>query len=216
MRRTQGTLTVLLVVACWGVSAQQPTTPPAPKAKAAAEKTGGAANPAKIRDAMSAAPADVAKNATIMDWPEKPGAPMKQLRAGTNGWMCMPTTGAGGGVGADPMCLDKTFSAWADAYMNKKDPPQATTMGTAYMLRGDKGASNTDPFAEAPTPTNQWVVTGPHVMVLLPNPSQLDAYSTDPHGGGPFVMWKGTKYAHLMIPISSMSKSAASKGAPPK
>ena len=42
----------------------------------------------KIQQAMRAAPADIWAKATIMDWPEKDGTPMKQLRAGTNGWMC--------------------------------------------------------------------------------------------------------------------------------
>jgi hypothetical protein len=203
-------LTVLLVVAGLAVAAQQPDTASTPRPKPPESRAGGGAGvQAKIRDAMSAAPTDVARNATIMDWPEKPGMPMKELRAGTNGWTCMPSTG-GGGLGADPMCLDKSFSAWADAYMNKKDP-QLKSIGTAYMLRGDKGASNTDPFAKAPTADNQWVVTGPHIMVLLPNPSQLDVYPTDPHAGGPFVMWKGTKYAHLMVPINSMAKAAPAK-----
>jgi len=30
----------------------------------------------------------------------------------------------------------------------------------------------------------------------------LDAFSTDPKNGGPWVMWKGTPYAHLMVPVS--------------
>jgi len=31
----------------------------------------------------------------------------------------------------------------------------------------------------------------------------LEGISTDPHNGGPFVMWKGTPYAHVMIPVGS-------------
>jgi hypothetical protein len=74
-------------------------------------------------------------------------------------------------------------------------------MGFAYMLQGDLPVSNTDPFATAPTPTNQWIQTGgPHIMVLVPDPKLLEGISTDPENGGPFVMWKGTPYAHLMIP----------------
>jgi hypothetical protein len=45
--------------------------------------------------------------------------------------------------------------------MSRKDPV-ITTTGIAYMLRGDKGASNTDPFATDPTPDNNWVVSPPH------------------------------------------------------
>ena len=110
------------------------------------------------------------------------------------------------------MCLDKTFSGWADAWMSKKDP-QIKTTGVAYMLRGDKGASNTDPYAAGPTPDNNWVVSPPHVMVVVPDPASLDVFPTDPNNGGPWVMWKGTNYAHLMVPLAAMSKKAAAKAA---
>jgi hypothetical protein len=154
----------------------------------------------------------VAKDAAIMDWGATPTAPMKELRKGTNGWMCMPSTPTqfGGAASGDPMCLDKAWSTWAGAWTAKKDPP-AGLSGVAYMLKGDRGASNTDPFATGPTATNQWIVSPPHTMVLFPNLSALDAYPTDPHNGGPWVMWKGTKYAHLMVPVAAMPPAAPRK-----
>jgi hypothetical protein len=202
MRKTLFTaLTAFLGVVA--VVAQQAPKPAAPKPaapKGVAAAAGGAADQAKIREAMAGAPADIAKNAAIMDVDAK--GQMRQLRAGTNGWTCMPSAGgAAGAAGADPMCLDKSWMGWADAWMHKTDP-QIKTMGVAYMLRGDKGASNTDPFATGPTASNQWVVSPPHIMVLLPDPKLLDTMPTDPHGGGAWVMWKGTKYAHLMVPIN--------------
>jgi len=45
-------------------------------------------------------------------------------------------------------------------------------------------------------------------MIAVPDPKQLDAFPSDPHAGGPWVMWKGTKYAHLMVPIAAMPKMA--------
>jgi hypothetical protein len=66
--------------------------------------------------------------------------------------------------------------------MSKK-PPQITGIGIAYMLRGDKGASNTDPFATGPTATNQWVVSPAHIMVLYQDLKVLDAFPTDPKTG---------------------------------
>lgn len=205
MRSTAVVVTVVIVLAGCVVGAQQAAPaaqPQAAKAKMSAQ--------AKIQQAMRAAPPDVAKNATIMDWPEKEGGQMKQLRAGTNGWMCMPSTPSqfGAAAGEDPMCLDKVFSDFLDAWTNKKEP-KATGVGMGYMLRGDKGGSNTDPFATGPTSTNEWTVSGPHIMVVVPNPSQLDVYSADPHNGGPWVMWKGTKYAHLMVPVAPMPKAKA-------
>jgi hypothetical protein len=147
---------------------------------------------------MSAGPTDIAKGATIMD--VGADGKMVELRKGTNGWMCMAQPEA--------MCLDKQWQNWADAWMSKKDP-KITGTGIGYMLRGDQGASNTDPFATGKTASNDWVVSGPHIMVLTSDAKQLDALPTDWHNGGPWVMWKGTKYAHIMVPTTAMR--AASK-----
>ena len=84
--------------------------------------------------------------------------------------------------------------AWADAWMNKK-PFKADGSGIGYMLAGDTGASNIDPYATASTATNQWVAEGPHIMVVVADPAQLEGLSTDPNSGGAYVMWKGTPYA---------------------
>lgn len=157
----------------------------------------------KIANAMSAAPEGIAKDATIMDWPDTPKGQPRQLRAGTNGWVCYPSTPAAfeGASGEDPMCLDKAWQTWAEAWMNKTEPKVSAT-GIAYMLHGDRGASNTDPYATGPSASNQWVVSPPHIMVLYQDVKLLDAYPTDPKSGGPWVMWKGSPYAHLMVPVS--------------
>jgi len=205
-------VTGVLVLTAWAVSAQErmQTTPESPKAKpshAAMAKGGATSDAATIAKAVSAAPPEIGKHATVMAG----GADgqMKQVRAGTNGWVCMLNL-----VG-DPMCFDKEWQAWGEAWMNKKDPPQPKVIGVAYMLRGDNGASNTEPYATKPTSDNQWVVTGPHIMLLATDRSQLDALPTDPHTGGPWVMWKNTKYAHIMVPVAAMPKAAtAAKSAP--
>ena len=157
---------------------------------------------ATIARAMSAAPPSVSKEATIME--ATADGKMNQLKAGTNGWMCMVDPGG------TPMCLDKQWQAWADGWMNKKDP-QVTSIGVAYMLKGDMGASNTDPYAKGATADNHWVVSGPHMMVITPDTAQLDSLPTDPWNGGPWVMWKGTKYAHIMMPTVPTPKPAAAK-----
>jgi len=38
--------------------------------------------------------------------------------------------------------------------------------------------------------------------VLVPDASMLDRISSDPDNGGPWVMWRDTPYAHLMIPAA--------------
>lgn len=147
-----------------------------------------------IRDALSAAPPEVAKTATVKN------SNGTVLRQGTGAYTCYPTPESMKKRGKMVMCLDKTWQAWRDAWVNKK-PFKANEVGIAYMLAGDVGSSNTDPYAEAPTSNNQWVEPGPHLMVLVPNPAVLEGVSTDPYGGGPFVMWKGTPYVHIMVPV---------------
>jgi hypothetical protein len=169
---------------------------------------GAKSDAAVIAKAISAAPPDIAKNAAVMGM--SADGKMKELRAGTNGWMCMLD------LAGDSMCLDKEWQAWGDAWMNKKDPPKPKTVVVAYMLKGDKGASNTDPYATKATADNQWVVSGPHIMLLPTDPGQLDAYPTDWTKGGPWVMWKGTPYAHIMVPMTAMAKSASKASATDK
>ena len=160
----------------------------------------------KIAAFTSAAPPEIGAAAAVMDWPDSTGGPMRQLRAGTNGWTCMPSTAVPAGVttpaAAGPMCLDSIWMNWAAAWMSRT-PPKVSGVGIGYMLKGDQGASNTNPFATGPTPDNAWVVAGPHIMVLTPNAAQIAALPTDPKTGGPWVMWKGTPYAHVMVPVAA-------------
>ena len=164
--------------------------------QAGGPKAGAAkANAAKIASAMSAAPKQISAGATIAEI----GADGKMvtLRAGTNGWMCMPDDPSS--PKPDPVCADKAWQQWFGAWMAKK-PPMVKQVGIAYMLMGSNDASNTDPFATKPPPGAERISTPAHTMVLVPDPKQLDAFPTDPKNGGPFVMFKGTPYAHLMVP----------------
>ncbi len=157
-----------------------------------AAQTRAPANPdALIAEALSAAPATVAVNATVMDWEQN------VLREGSGDWVCFPSPPS---ISNAPMCLDGAWSAWAQAWMNREEV-SIDDVGIAYMLQGDDGSSNIDPYAEGPTSDNQWVVEGPHIMIIVPDPADLEGLSTDPHNGGPYVMWKGTPYAHIMIPV---------------
>ena len=70
------------------------------------------------------------------------------------------------------------------------------------MLAGDEGASNIDPFASGPTQDNEWVVEGPHMMLIAPDLSMLAGMTRDFSLGGPYVMWDGTPYAHVMVPVA--------------
>lgn len=145
-----------------------------------------------IANALSAAPPTIATAAKVMlmDGTE--------LRPGSNGWTCFPDDAAV--ANNSPMCLDTAWLAFFDAWMQRR-PPSIKGLGIAYMLQGDMPVSNTDPFATGRTAANQWLQEGvPHIMVAVSDAGLLETLTADPHNGGPWVMWKGTPYAHIMIP----------------
>jgi hypothetical protein len=142
-----------------------------------------------------AAPASLSKNATIMDLTGN------ILRKGTNGWVCIPDNPDT--PGTDPMCMNEPWMGFRQAVKTKQKPAY-TQVGIAYMLQGDRLVSNTDPFATEPKPGEDWVEgLGAHIMVLIPDQASLKNIPTDSKNGGPWVMWAGTPYAHIMIPIDS-------------
>ncbi len=153
----------------------------------------GAEREAMIRSALSAAPPTLRDTVRVMDFNGH------VLRDGPPGFTCLPAPPNLAG----PMCLDEVWMGWLDAWA-KHQPFRAPRVALAYMLAGDTregGASNINPFDTQPTRDNDWMVEGPHVMILLPDPAMLDAFPTAHHAGGPYVMWKGTPYAHIMMPV---------------
>jgi hypothetical protein len=125
---------------------------------------------------------------------------MRTLRAGTNGFTCMPDDP--NSPGPDPMCFDRPGSGWLDAYLAHKPPPPPGNIGFMYMLAGGSDASNTDPYATKPA-DGHWLSTGPHVMVVGADPAFYAAYPSGPNPDTtrPYVMWAGTPYQHLMAPV---------------
>jgi hypothetical protein len=169
---------VVIIVAPIGVQAQQ---------------MGAMSDSDYMAKVMTAAPAPVVKGATIVQM-QKDGT-MRTLQKGSNGFTCM--------VAADnSMCLDSNAMQWAHAWMTHATPPDG--VGFVYMLSGDNGASNTDPYATAAADGNHWVKTGPHVMIVGPSAKTMGYPATaDADPTKPYVMWAGTPYAHLMIPVGS-------------
>jgi hypothetical protein len=153
--------------------------------------------PVTVQDLMDrlkgAAPAAVLKDATLMSMAAD--GQMTVIRPGANAWTCMDTPGGA-------MCADVAGMEWGHAWQAKAPPPQK--LGFIYMLRGDNGASNTDPYAIQEAPDNNWVQTGPHVMIVGGEAkSMLEAYprGAKPDPAKPYVMWPGTPYEHLMLPV---------------
>jgi hypothetical protein len=146
---------------------------------------------AYIKAALSAAPSAVAKDAAVVRMAND--GTMHTLRNGSNGFTCLI-------MGTDKMCNDANSMEFLHAMMKKEPPPNK--VGISYMLAGDVGASNTDPFATGKTADNHWIVTGPHIMVFGP-PAKALGYTEakDPDPGSPYMMWAGTPYEHAMVPL---------------
>jgi hypothetical protein len=157
----------------------------------------GASDAALIASALRAAPAAVAKHASVMTMDDKG---MHSLREGTNGFTCMPDNPAT--PGPDPMCMDKNAMEWVGAWVAHKPPP-SNKVGFMYMLAGGTDGSNTDPYATKPEPGNHWIKTGPHIMIVGGDAAFYDSYpkGADPDTTQPYVMWAGTPYQHLMAPV---------------
>jgi hypothetical protein len=139
----------------------------------------------------------LAHDATIMV-ADASGA-MKTLRQGKNGWTCIPDDPHT--PGPDPMCMDGNAGKWVQAMLGHKPPPDGQP-GVMYMLEGGTDASNTDPYAPKPTGQNDWIKTGPHIMIVG-SKAMLAGYPSGakPDTSAPYVMWAGTPYAHLMVPV---------------
>ena len=193
-----GAVVLSLSATAWAADAPTADTQTMHHSDAATNAKAAPTDAELIASAMKAAPKKVAENATIVA-PGDKGA-MRTLRQGTNGFTCMPDNPET--PGPDPMCWDKNAGAWVDAYLNHKTPPSGK-VGLMYMLAGGTDASNTDPYAAKPTKTNNWIKTGPHIMIVGADSSFYDSYpkSADPDTKSPYVMWAGTPYQHLMAPI---------------
>ncbi len=148
---------------------------------------------AKIERAMSAAPATVSADATIMD------VDGTILREGSNGWTCIPGVGLIPGD-AHPMCNDAVWMAWMKA-AGAGEPFATDVIGTSYMLQGDAMVNNNNPAATDPNDGGVWVQEGPHLMLLMPSSEMIEGMSRDPDAGGPYVMWDNTPLVHVMVPV---------------
>jgi hypothetical protein len=155
----------------------------------------------KIANAVTAAPSFISEKATIMEWQSSKAV---TLRAGTNGWTCMPTNPAK--EGNEPMCVDDEWMSFINA-LQTKAMPHVKRVGVGYMIApGGAPGSNTNPFAKEATPDNEWGYDPPHVMLLVSDLHEVEGIPTKRQSGGPWVMWAGTPYAHIMVPLAPPKK----------
>jgi hypothetical protein len=135
---------------------------------------------AKIADALRAGPLFITKNATILDWPQKPDGEYRVLRQGTNEWTCLP--GVPGYSHDEPGCFDPVFMRWMKDSLAGHEP-HITTVGIAYMYIGawvpNKSGNG----------TGEEFHVGPHIMIVSPheNQKELQSISHDGSTGMPYV-----------------------------
>lgn len=101
---------------------------------------------AVIELAAIAAPPEPAKDATVMD---REG---HVLKLGENGRARGPIPRRF--QETPPMCHEGMRMEWADAYLNEKGYAGGMSR-VCYMLAGDEGANNMDPYSEGQTDDSQ-------------------------------------------------------------
>jgi hypothetical protein len=154
--------------------------------------------PEYIAKVKTAAPESIVNEATIVMTQEK-GDP-KTLQTGSNGFTCLVSPDG------TPLCADANGMEWMKAIRAKATPPDQT--GFVYMMAGDTGTSNHDPHA---TDKSHWVQTGPHVMIVGKAAREMASTypsALDPDPSQAYVMYPGTQYEHLMLPVHAEEHAA--------
>ena len=161
----------------------------------------------KIWAYSTAAPSFIASECTVVD------VDGTVLREGNNGWTAMaanprgpadPENGWKDPHEAMPMVGDAQSFAWVSAYFAGTKPETSMESdGWAWMLHGDMGEDNTKAgvLNKEDSVDGAWIESGAHLMLMPKDPSSLDGQTTDFNTGAPYVMFAGTDYAHLMIPV---------------
>ena len=119
--------------------------------------------------------------------------------------MANPQSGWNNPHEAMPLCADEEGFKWVGAYLSG-DTPQLDRDTFIWMLHGDMGEDNTTPLVmnqSAAQNPEEWIVSGPHLMLMPKDRSRLDAFTTDFMSGAPYTMFGGTDYVHLMIPFEA-------------
>ncbi|MGC1497739.1 MAG: hypothetical protein WA790_18185 [Sulfitobacter sp.] len=149
----------------------------------------------KIARAITAAPSDITNDATIMD------VDGTILRAGTNGWVCLPGVGLIPGD-QHPMCNDPVWMKWMAA-MASGSEFTTDVIGVSYMMAGDPMLNNDNPMATDPNDGGVWREEGPHIMILFPDMKVVADLPRNPFAGGPYVIWGGTPMEHVILPMEA-------------
>ena len=153
--------------------------------------------------ALSAAPPDIAKDATAM----VPGEDGKMVegKKGTNGFTCFPDVD--GQDVPDPICTDPAASQWVGDLMSGAPKPTNTVPGIAYMGRGGWHFEKDGKIVMKPEAGAKRVKEPPHWMVFWAFDTKTTGLQNLPNPMGTYIMFEGSPYAHLMIYQNPMPKA---------
>jgi len=149
--------------------------------------------PAYLAKVKTAAPEQIVAKASIVMMQD---GKSRSLQTGTNGFTCQISEDG------TPLCADENGMAWMNAVASKSDPPNG--IGFIYVLAGDTGTGDNDPDRRAAH--LDWVQTGPHLMIVGPNAREMLCHPINvdvPDPTQPYVMFAGTPYEHLMLPLTA-------------
>ena len=157
-----------------------------------------------IKILSTAAPSFIGNKASVATYDGK------ILREGTNGWTCspgrpLPKGGYKDAQDTNASCADIEGFKWVEAYVNGTKPDMNRD-AYIWMLHGDVGEDNRVSSLyggnkEDAMKMNHFIESGPHLMLMPKDPKTVENFTTDFTTGEPYQMFKGTPYAHLMIPF---------------
>ncbi len=114
----------------------------------------------------------------MFDWPTSPSGEFRALRAGTNGWTCLPGSPEGT---HEPGCYDQVFlQFFKDSIAGRT--PNVQSVGISYMY-GGKWVPNK---SHAMGSGNEFHV-GRHLMVIGPDQNMMRTLSQNGSNDEPYV-----------------------------
>jgi hypothetical protein len=156
----------------------------------------------KIASAMQAGPKFVTQNAAVLDWPTSPGGEFRVLRAGTNGWTCLPSRP--GATHDEPGCFDRVFLQFVKDSMAGRTP-DVQSVGISYMYGGFWVPNKSHAMGSG----NEFHV-GPHIMIIGLDQKMLQTMNHDGSNGEPYVNHlPGRSELYLVIPNREWEDSQA-------
>ena len=129
------------------------------------------------------------------------GRRMRTLREGSNGFTCMPDNPTT--PGPDPMCMDAAAMDVGERMDVEEAAHRRQGRPDVHARRRHRCEQHRSVRDRARRRTTIGCETGPHVMIVGAAPEFYAMYpkNADPDTAVPYVMWSGTPYQHLMIPV---------------